>query len=114
MPAERDVARRGQLCSYSSTSKAPEVLYSQEQKELGQSHGQVARPRQDKRIGPGPVWASVSAGPRTSPYLSDEVWIWALEPFACQRWKKSSAMRENQLNYYISKHLLKNLPPLTI
>lgn len=69
-------------------------------------------------MGPGPVWASVSAAPRTSPYLSYEVWIWALEPFACQRWKKSSVVGKNQLsrrlNYYVSKHLLKNLLSPTI
>ena len=98
--------------------QSPRILYSHDQRELGQSLRQVARPCQRKHMGPGPLLASVAAAPRTSPYLSYEVQIWALELFACQRWKKSRAVGENQLsrrlNYYVSKHLFKNLPSQTI
>lgn len=70
---------------------------------------------QRKHVGPGPGWASLSTA--LSSYTSYKVWMWAQEPLACWRGKKSSAMCETSLvgGYHcISKNLVKNLPSLTV
>lgn len=69
----------------------------QEQKELGQSWAGGQTPAKEN------AWDLVQYGhlylllPALH-LMPDKVWIWALEPFACREWKKSSVMRENQPN----------------
>lgn len=67
----------------------------QEQKEPGQGRAGGQTPAREN------AWDPVQYG-HLYPLLPalhltpDKVQIWALEPFACRRWKKSSVMRENQ------------------